>query len=122
MLRSFILVTGLLFSAPALACGGGNCDKAHCNMKSTADVSTAMAEVDAAAGEKLALEVSGMKCGACSDKILAALKAIEGVNAVAVSHDTGEAKVAFDAAKVDADKLIAAIKGLGFEAKRPEAA
>lgn len=122
MLRSLVLVTGLLVATPALACGGGNCDKSHCNMKSTDEVATAMAEVDAATGDKLALEVTGMKCGACSDKVVAALKAVEGVNAAAVSHATGEAKVAYDKAKIDADKLIATIKGLGFDAKVPDPA
>lgn len=122
MLRSLAVVIGLVIATPALACGGGDCDKSHCKMKSTEEVSTAMAEVDAATGDKLALEVSGMKCGSCSDKVLAALKAIEGVNAAAVSHATGEAKIAYDATKVDAEKLIAAIKGVGFDAKVPEAA
>lgn len=122
MLRSLVLVAGLFIATPALACGGGDCDKSHCKMKSTEEITSAMAEVDAASGNKLALEVSGLKCGSCSDKVVAALKAIEGVNAAAVSHASGEAKVALDAEKVDADKLIAAIKGLGYEAKLPEKA
>jgi copper chaperone CopZ len=123
MFRSLVLVAGLFVATPALACGGGAaCDKSHCNMSANTDVTEALAAVDAAAGDKLALEVTGMKCGSCSGKITAALKALEGVNAAAVSHTTGEARIAFDASKVDADKLIAAIKQLGFEAKVPEKA
>lgn len=122
MFRSLVLVAGLFVATPALACGGGSCDKSHCNMSASADATDALAAVDAAAGEKVAITVSGMKCGSCSGKITAALQAMDGVNAAAVSHTTGQAKVAFDASKVSADKLIQTIKQLGFEASVPESA
>lgn len=122
MLRSLVLAVGLFVAAPALACGGADCgDKAPCKMKSTADTTAALAEFDKATGDKLTLQVKGMKCGACSDKVVAALKAVEGVKVAAVSHETGEAKVAFDGKKVDSDKILAAVKGLGYEAKLAEA-
>jgi len=120
MTRSLFLVLGLLVATPALACGGGSCDKSHCKMKSAEEVSSALAEVDAAKGDKLTLTVQGMKCGACSDKVTAALKAVDGVHAAAVSHADGQARVAYDAGKVEVAKLVAAIEALGFRAEVPE--
>jgi len=120
MFRILFAATALTLSAPALACGGGDCQKENCKTKPLSEVETAMAEVEKADGTKIALDVDGMSCGACSDKVTAALKALEGVNAAAVSHQAGEARVAFDAEKVDLDKMVAAITGLGFKAAKQE--
>lgn len=120
MSRSLFLALGLLFATPAFACGDGNCDKAHCKMKSTEEVASAMARVEAAQGAKLTITVKGMRCGACSDKVTSALAAVEGVHAAAVSQAEGRARVAYDAGKVEANELVSAIRALGFEAELPE--
>ena len=100
------------FFSVALACGAdGKCGGA-CAM-SGAPAATSTAAVDQAAGTKLTLAVTGMSCGACAAKIEAALKGIKGVNAAAVDHASGTAKVAFDASLTNADALLAAVKGLG---------
>jgi copper chaperone CopZ len=123
MFRVILAAAALAVSSPAFACadGNGDCDKSHCKMQEANAVETAMAAVDAADGTKLALSVEGMSCGSCSEKIAKALKAIEGVKAAAVSHADGAAKIAFDAEKIDAEKLMAAIAELGFKAKKAEA-
>ena len=115
MIRTLFVVAALGLAAPAaLACGGSTeCDKSHCKMKPQSEVETAMAKVDAADGTKASFTVTGMSCGNCSDAVTGVLSAIEGVNAAAVSHADGMAKVAFDAEKTDVDALIAAVNKIG---------
>lgn len=111
MLKHAVLASLLLTSNIALACGGkpcGDCDGAHDQAK--------VEDVSKAAGTHVALNVTGMTCGACSAKVTAALKALEGVNAVSVDHETGKAEVAFDESKTNADAMIAAISKLKFAA------
>ena len=114
MFRTLLVAVALSISVPAFACDGETpCNKEHCKMKPQSEVDTAMAAVDAAAGTKIALTVTGMSCGSCSDRVTATLKGITGVNAAAVSHVDGVAKVAFDESKTNVDALIAAVNGLG---------
>ena len=121
MIRIALAAVALTVSAPALACGdGSNCSKSHCKMASTAEVDTDMAAVDAAEGTKVALTITGMRCGSCADKLTATLSGLEGVNAAAVSHAEGQAKIAYDAAKIDVEKLIATITEAGFTAERAQ--
>jgi len=106
MFRSLLLGAALFIGTPALACP-------------MADASTYQADaarVEAATGAKLALAVEGMSCGACSNKVTAALKGLDGVIDVAVDYQTGQAHVAFDNSKVDAAKMLAAITNLGYKA------
>lgn len=105
-MRHLILGATLLLATPALACP----------MADKADYEAAAEKVQAAEGTKLVLAVEGMHCGACSEKIVAALTAIDGVVAAAADYQTGETKVAVDASKVKAEALLAAIKGVGFTA------
>ena len=122
MIRPLLVAVALGFAAPALACGGdAPCAKEHCKMKPQSEVDTAMAAVEAAEGTKVAFEVTGMSCGNCSDAVTAKLTGIEGVNAAAVSHADGVAKVAFDETKTNADKLIEAVNSIGkFKATKAE--
>jgi copper chaperone CopZ len=122
MFHALFALTALTLTSPALACGDGDCANKACKTKPMSEVETAMAEVEKAEGSKIALDVDGMSCGSCSDKVTAALRAIDGVNAAAVSHQAGEARVAFDSEKVDVDKMVAAITGLGFKAQKQEKA
>jgi copper chaperone CopZ len=113
MFRTLALSAALAFAPAAFACGG-DCD-GNCSHKHEADEGY-KADFDAAKGTKLVLAVSGMTCGSCSGKITAALTALDGVNVALVDHETGEARVAYDAAKLDNAKLIEAIVALGFTA------
>ena len=136
MIRSLTVATILLLSPAALACGGAPCD--GCDKDKTAMVDAAADadsdapasncekgkvkvatadDVDGAKGSKAAFAVEGMTCGSCSQKIYTALLEMDGVNAVAVSHEDGSTRVAYDSAKLDEGKLIAAVTGLGFQAK-----
>lgn len=111
MFKSLVLTGLLVTTNVAFACGGKACG--HCDQ---APSHTSVDDISEAPGTHLALNVTGMKCGACSKKVTNALKAIEGVNAVSVDHESGKAKVAFDEGKTNADAMIAAIEKLSFEA------
>lgn len=113
MLRALTVSLGLLISAPAFACAGGNCSD-DCG-KAAAKVESP--DLSEAAGTKVAISVDGMKCGACSSKITAALLETDGVTAATVNHETGVADVAFDPEKTDADALVKVITGLNYTAK-----
>ncbi len=122
MTRALFVAIALSLSAPALACGGDKpCNKSHCKMQSQDEVAAAMAEVEAAEGTKVALSVTGMSCGQCAKTITAALQELDGVNAAAVSHAEGVARVAYDPARTDLDKIIAAVNAIGkFKAEKAE--
>ncbi len=113
MFRTALVIAALALSPPALACGtNSNCS--HC---AHGDTTTAAVDVDAAEGTKINLAITGMTCGACSTKVTAALSETAGVNAVTVDHETGRARVAYDASALTVDALIAAVATAGgFEA------
>ncbi len=108
-----VLLTSLL--APAFACGDKPCSEGGCAMPATQTETAAIP-----AGSTLAkLKVTGMHCGACADKVTAALKAVVGVTAANVSVETGVAEVGYDAGKTKVDALIAAVNATGsFTATR----
>ena len=117
MVKHLVVATFLLTSNAALACGGepcGDCKDKHDHAKVEAEAEAE--DITKAPGTHVALAVTGMTCGACSTKVTAALKALEGVNAVTVDHETGKAEVAFDEAKTTTDAMIAAIEKLSFKA------
>jgi copper chaperone CopZ len=99
----------LTLAAPAFACPSADA--------SASAYQNAAAEVAAATGTKVTLEIKGMTCGSCSEKVTAELKKINGVKAVAVDHATGMAQVAFDGSVTKADALVAAVKQAGYAAK-----
>lgn len=109
-MRALIVGAALFFSVPALACP----------MADAAAYADAKAAVEQADGAKATLAVDGMHCGDCSDRVVAALKKVDGVTAAAVDYQTGEALVAFDAAKTNLPVLLATIKDVGFKAKVPK--
>ena len=119
MIRSLFVIGGLLVATPALACPG-NSDCGICIMKTADETAASAAAVQQADGAQLVLNVAGMKCGVCSDKVTAALKAIDGVNEAAVSHVEGTATVAYDASKITPEQLLAAVTEVGFEVTIPE--
>lgn len=60
------------------------------------------------------IKVTGMTCGGCTSKVTKALKAVPGVGDVAVSLETGEATVQYDARSTTPAQLSAALKGAGY--------
>jgi len=80
-----------------------------------ADEATAPAAAEGA--NAVILTVSGMTCGACSNKVKTALKECDGVLGVEVSHKSGKAVVKVEEGKSDATALIEAVKKAGFKAE-----
>lgn len=68
-------------------------------------------------GSRITLQVTGMTCSACSTTVERVLKAVPGVNRVAVSFTTGDAAVeAENGRTLRAETLVEAIEDAGFEA------
>lgn len=116
MLRAFIVSVALLVPSAAFACGGKDCG-GTCPMAGHASTpATDASAVAQADGTKVKLSLKGMTCGSCSGKVTAALQAIDGVNAVSVSHETGLAEIAFDAGKTSSEALAKVVTDLGYAA------
>lgn len=62
----------------------------------------------------LSIEVRGMGCEGCVNKVTNALQSIKGVNSVEVSLEKERANVRFEAEKVDEAKIRKAITRAGF--------
>lgn len=60
--------------------------------------------------------VTGMHCSSCSMLIEMTLADIEGIESAEVNHANGVTKVVLDENTVDDASIIAAIKGLGYDA------
>ncbi len=63
----------------------------------------------------IALEVSGMSCGACERHVSDALRAISGVRAVQMDVQRGSAVVTYDG-ELEVAQLIAAVDEAGYAA------
>ena len=114
-MRIFIALvfSALAYTPVALACGGQSCADS-CNM---AGAPSDAGDLSGLEGERAAFSVEGMKCGRCSAKVVAALKAVDGVKGATVDHATGNAQVVFQADKTNAAALLAAITSTGYAAK-----
>lgn len=64
---------------------------------------------------EVSLKIEGMSCGGCVRNVTAALEAVPGVATVEVSLERGEARVGFDASKVELAALREAIEAAGFD-------
>jgi len=67
--------------------------------------------------KKVNLNVKGMHCASCVAVVEKALKKTEGVSEANVNLSTEKAQVLFDDSKADVSKLIAAVKGKGYDAR-----
>ena len=67
--------------------------------------------------KKITLNVKGMHCASCVAVVERALKKTDGVSDARVNLSTEKAHVEFDDSKVDASKLISAVKGKGYDAR-----
>ena len=82
--------------------------------QAAAPVAAAAAEVKPA-DAKVTIPVGGMTCGGCVNNVGSALKKLDGVKAVEVNLEQKKAFVTYDASKVTAKQLVAAISEAGFE-------
>ena len=61
------------------------------------------------------LKVTGMTCGCCTNIVANALKAVDGVNEVAVSLVACRARVQYDEKLTSPEQLKLAVKHAGYE-------
>jgi Cu+-exporting ATPase len=71
--------------------------------------------------EHVELPITGMTCASCANRVERKLNQLDGVTA-SVNYATEKATVAFDAAVVDTDQLIATVQAAGYDATVPPAA
>lgn len=62
-------------------------------------------------------QTGGLHCSSCSMLITMAVEELDGVQAVACNHVTGETVVMFDQDAVSAEGIRAAIQGAGYTAE-----
>jgi copper chaperone len=65
--------------------------------------------------ETITFNVKGMTCNGCVASVTRVLKAVPGVDNVAVTLSPGAAKIDFDAAKTSAPALKAAVEDAGYD-------
>ncbi|MFZ4718420.1 MAG: heavy metal translocating P-type ATPase [Ilumatobacteraceae bacterium] len=70
--------------------------------------------------EELDLELTGMTCAACANRIEKKLNRLDGVTA-SVNYATEKANVHFDPAHVSPDQLVEAVESIGYGAVLPSA-
>jgi copper chaperone CopZ len=69
---------------------------------------------------EIQIAISGMSCGHCVSRVSKALSALPGVRVDSV--EVGSARVAYEAAAISRERVLAAVRDLGFGAEAPEAA
>lgn len=75
-----------------------------------------VAVVSVPATSVVTLKITGMTCGGCAIATRKVLTRLDGVSKADVSYEKGNAVVTYDPAKTSAEKMIAAIKTLGYTA------
>lgn len=67
--------------------------------------------------EETVIRIGGMSCQGCVGNISGVLRDLPGVTVADVSLEAGEARVAFDPARIARGDLLAAIEDAGFDAE-----
>lgn len=67
--------------------------------------------------QKVVLHIEGMTCGGCVKSVSNILQGLDGVQSAEVSLEQQQAAVAYDAAQIAPEAMIAAIEDGGFEAR-----
>jgi copper chaperone CopZ len=117
MTRFIFAAALLLTSAPAFACAGGKCgDECSKPAAKTETAATTPAATPAKVeGEKVVLNVTGMSCVSCSNKVTASLKAVDGVKSATVDVATGKAELVIDNKKTNAEALAKVVTDSGYK-------
>ena len=66
--------------------------------------------------KSVVLKIEGMHCGGCAQSIKRLLEREPGVTSAEVAYETGEARVQFDPARLDEQRLIAVVQQPGYQA------
>ncbi|HST26450.1 MAG TPA: heavy metal translocating P-type ATPase [Gaiellaceae bacterium] len=67
------------------------------------------------------LAIEGMSCASCAARVERGLGAVEGVDECTVNFATHQATVSFDPARIDPERLVAAVEESGYGASLPHA-
>jgi copper chaperone len=66
--------------------------------------------------ETLRMHVTGMTCGGCENAVKRTLLKLEGVEAVAASHEQNAVTVVYEPARISPERMARAIQDLGYSA------
>ena len=109
MIRTLIVsVLSLALVGDAFACGGAACGES-CKMHAASSTASTAKPTH---GTEVKLAVAGMTCGACADKVSAALRGVAHVTWVSVDATSGVANVVYDTGATQ-EQLVAAVNSLG---------
>ncbi len=75
---------------------------------------TGMAQAPAS----VVLDVEGMHCGSCAERLEDVLGRLDGVISAEVTFDQRRATIRYDARRVDVPRIIRAVEDAGFTARR----
>jgi copper chaperone len=64
--------------------------------------------------KSLTLKIEGMNCDGCAETLHAMLQRQTGVKTATVTFERGEARILYDPAMIDEDRLVAALQRPGF--------
>lgn len=64
--------------------------------------------------KSVTLKIQGMHCDGCANTIKALVERAPGVKTVAVTFASGEARILYDPAATDEDRLVAMVERPGF--------
>ncbi len=64
--------------------------------------------------EEITLSVTGMTCGGCVNSVHKVLTALPGVQSADVTLTPGQARVVYDATRVDRAAMVAAVVDAGY--------
>ena len=67
--------------------------------------------------ESANIKIAGMTCGGCVNAVTRALRKVDGVAAVDVSLEQGEANVRYDSSRASKTALLDAVRDAGYEAE-----
>ncbi len=96
-------------------CGSKKCEIKNNNECCLAKKSKQLSTSESGS-EQVVLNVKGMTCGGCANRVKGALVECAGVKDAQVSHKDGKAVVQVEKGKVNAQKLIEAVEKVGFSA------
>jgi copper chaperone CopZ len=65
----------------------------------------------------IVFEIEGMTCGGCAIAARKVFERLDGVRTATVDYETRRAVVTYDAEKIMVDRMIAAVKSLGYVAR-----
>ena len=118
MSKPFSLLVAIAAVAAVLttACSGGAAEQADAAQPVNPVSPRATAAASSARLARVEFHVEGMTCGGCVIGTRAALKKLDGVQDADASYEDSSAWALYDPAEVTPERMIAAIKELGYTA------